>query len=258
VIDLGFIYQLSPITLLLTLVTTVLACALALDWIFMLGRIKPLRGELTHLTTAVATVVGAMFALSMSFLASSVWTTEDKARDTVYAEARAIDSINIYLDYAAGPVRNGILRNVNDYGRAVAAEWDNMADAPGYQSDAALREIYAAVILGFSESEQSRMVQQRLLIALDSLSAARQERLSIAQDSIRSSQWLLIAGLGLLLLVTLAASHAAFPLAQRVGLGLISLAISIMLFGIIIHDKPFVGEGAVKPDPILKAAGVLS
>ena len=257
-IDLGFIYLLSPIALLLTLTATVLACALALDSLFLLPRIRRLRSELSSLTTAVVTVSGAMFALSVSFLASSVWSAEDRARDMVFAEARAIEAMDIYLDYTTGPSREGILRLIQDYGTAVAAEWDSMAETAGRESDKALRNIYSAVIRGFAEGEQNRMLQQRLLVSLDSLATARQERLSIAQDSIRASQWLLIAGLGVVLLTTVAVSHAAFTLVRRIALVIISLAISVMLFGIILHDQPFVGGGAVKPDPILKAAQVPS
>jgi hypothetical protein len=157
-----------------------------------------------------------------------------------------------------GASTEGILRLIQDYGTAVAAEWDSMAETAGRESDKALRNIYSAVIRGFAEGEQNRMLQQRLLVSLDSLATARQERLSIAQDSIRASQWLLIAGLGVVLLTTVAVSHAAFTLVRRIALVIISLAISVMLFGIILHDQPFVGGGAVKPDPILKAAQVPS
>lgn len=256
-IDLDFIYLLPPPLLLLTLAAIVLTFVLMLEAMFLLPQVRRRLSQLTSMTTAVVTVTGAMFALSMSFLANSVWSAEDRARDTVYAEARAIETMDIYLDYTTGPSREGILRLINDYGRAVAAEWGSMAQSDGRQSDPALREIYAAVIRGFAEGEQNRMLQQRLLVSLDSLSTAREERLSIAQDSIRASQWLLIAGLGLVLLSTLAVSHAAFTLARRLSLLAIGTAISIMLFGIILHDKPFVGEGAVMPDPILKAARVM-
>ena len=83
------------------------------------------------------------------------------------------------------------------------------------QAEAALRNIYAAVIKGFSEGEQNRLMQQRLLAALDDLSEARQQRLSMAQNVVSLGQWVLVIGLGLLLLISgrraacaLTAAHA--------------------------------------------------
>ena len=109
---------------------------------------------------------------------------------------------------------------------------------------------------GFSEGEQNRMIQQRLLASLDSLSIARQQRLSMAQDVVSAGQWLLVSGLGLLLMVVVALGHARFPLPRGVAMAAMTAAITLALFVIVAHDRPFVGNAALSPQPILRAAGV--
>ena len=99
------------------------------------------------------------------------------------------------------------------------------------------------------------MHQSRLLAAYDNLSSARKERLSIAEDRVSGGQWALVEGLILTLLFVVAMSHADFRIAAKVSLAAIATAASLLLFVIIMHDRPFFGYGALGPEPILAASG---
>jgi hypothetical protein len=162
-----------------------------------------------------------------------------------------------YMDSLTGPTQDGLTRLIEGYGNAVATEWDAMTDpAARAPAEAELRNLYAAVIKGLAEGEQNRLLQQRLLAALDSLSIARQQRLSMAQDVVSAGQWLLLSGLGLLLLTMVALGHARFPMPRAVALAAMTAAITLALFVILVHDRPFVGYSALTPQPILRAAGI--
>jgi hypothetical protein len=50
-------------------------------------------------------------------------------------------------------------------------------------------------------------------------------------------------------------SHADFRIAAKVSLAAIATAASLLLFVIIMHDRPFFGYGALGPEPILAASG---
>lgn len=253
-----FFYFLPPGQAFLAILAVVAAVALLIEGVFRLPWIRKAAGDLSKLNTAVGSVSGAVFGLSMAFLANSVWTIEDQARETVNAEARAIQVIDIYMDSTAGPEHDGLARLFGEYGEATAAEWGSLADdGLSPRSDEALREIYSAVLKGFAEGEQNRVLQQRLLGSLDALSTARQQRLSVAQNFVNGSQWLLVTGLGIVLLVVMAASHAYVPLASRVAVSVIAVAISILLFVVILHDRPFEGYAALTPEPILAATKAL-
>lgn len=252
-----FIYELSPPVLFLVVLAAVGIVALLIQWVLRIRRVARAAPELTQMTTAVSTIAGAIFGLSMTFLANSVWNTEDNAHNAVNAEARAIRVMDLYMDSLTAPAYDGMSRLIANYGEAVKNEWDAMSeDDYGSPAETALRTIYGAVIKGLAEGDQNRLLQQRLLTSLDELSAARQERLSIAENYVSVSQWTLVTGLGVVLIVVVTLSHASFPLARRVAVAAVVMSISIMLYVILLHDRPFIGYAAQTADPILKATGV--
>ena len=251
------VYDLSPPLLFLLVLACVGAVALLIQAVVRSGPIARRAPRLAEISPAVSTISGAIFGLSMTFLANAVWTTEDKAHDAVNSEARAIRLMELYMDSLTAPAYDGMSKLIANYGSAVAAEWDAMSeDDYGTPAEVALRTIYGAVIKGLAEGDQNRLLQQRLLTSLDDLSAARQERLSIAENYVSVSQWTLVIGLGIVLLVVVTLNHITTPLARRVAVGAVVMSISIMLYVILLHDRPFIGYDAITPEPILKATGV--
>lgn len=252
-----FIYALPHGGMFLVILAVVGSVALALHLLVARWPLKGISQRLPELSPAIITLCGTLFGLSVTFLANSVWTTEDRARQMVNTEARDIRVIKVYMDQLTGPTQDGFTHLITAYANAVAGEWSAMTDATARApAEQELRSLYAAVISGFAEGEQNRMIQQRLLAALDSLSIARQQRLSMAQDVVSAGQWLLVSGLGLLLLVMVALGHARFPLPRSVALAAMTAAITLALFVIVVHDRPFLGYSALSPQPILRAAGI--
>ena len=250
------VYDLSPPLLFLLVLFCVAAVALLIQWVIRIPVVAKAAPQLALITPAVSTIAGAIFGLSMSFLANSVWNTEDSAHNAVNSEARAIRLMELYMDSLTAPAYDGMSKLIANYGQAVAQEWDVMSeDDYGTPAEVALRSIYGAVIKGLAEGDQNRLLQQRLLTSLDDLSAARQERLSIAENYVSVSQWTIVVGLGIVLLVVVTLNHITAPLARRVAVGAVVMSISIMLYVILLHDRPFIGYDAIKPDPILKATG---
>jgi hypothetical protein len=250
------VYELTEggMFLLVLLVTGLFA--FAIDRLIRWRRFAALVGELADLSPVLQALCGTMFVLAVTFLASAVWQTEHRARESVNEEARNLRIIRIYTDSMSGPAHDGILKLIKDYAQAVQAEWPVMIyEGPLLQAEQQLAALYRATILGFAEGELNRTLQQRLLTALDGLSQARQERLTIAQDHVSGGQWFIVAFMALLLLAVIAICHAKSPHARAVALSIITLAISISLFVILAHDWPFVGRLAVTPAPILEATG---
>ena len=252
-----FIFALAPGGMFLVILGIVGSIALALHVLIARWPLRQVSQRLPELSPAIITLCGTLFGLSVTFLANSVWTTEDRARQMVNTEARDIRVIRIYMDQLTGPTQDAFTHLITSYANAVDEEWDAMTDPDARAAaERALRNLYAAVLNGCSEGEQNRMIQQRLLASLDSLSIARQQRLSMAQDVVSAGQWLLVSGLGLLLMVVVALGHARFPLARGVAMAAMTAAITLALFVIVAHDRPFVGNAALSPQPILRAAGV--
>lgn len=254
---LDIVYQLPPAGIFLVLLIKTGLVAFVLHKVMGSPRLKSFNQRLTGMSPAVMTLCGTLFVLSVTFLANIVWMSEDRARETVNAEARAIRVNEDYMAAMTGPARDGLTRLISDYGRAVKAEWPEMSETGGSpQAEQTIKDLYGAVIRGFAEGDQNRLMQQRLLVALDQLSTARQQRLSMAQDVVSGGQWFLVTVLGLLLLVVIALGHAHDRLPRAVALTAMTAAISVALYVILVHDRPFVGYNAVSPQPILWAAGL--
>jgi hypothetical protein len=253
-----FLLSLPPAGIFAVIFLATAALSLIILGAFQLSLVRRYSTALSEISPAVLTVTGAIFALAVTFLANAVWYSEDKAREAVYAEARSIRVMETYMEAMTPQVRDGLSRLIARYGEAVKAEWPTMAHNGGAPAaEHALRQIYAAVIAVFSDSEESRLVQRQLLDTLDSLSVARQERLTMAQDVVSAGQWILVIGLGTLLLVVFAMGHARFAMARRIVLGILTVLLSIVLFVIVLHHNPFAGPVAQTPDQILKAAQIL-
>jgi hypothetical protein len=250
------VYELPPAGIFLIVLAVTGAIAALFSFAISDQHLKNFNDRLADLSPVVMTLCGTLFMLSVTFLANSVWNSEDRARETVNAEARSLRVMKDYMGSMTGPSRDGLSRMIADYGGSVAAEWPTMHATGGSPAaEQQLRDIYSAVIRGFAEGEQNRLMQQRLMIALDQLSTARQQRLSMAQDVVSAGQWFLVTALGVLLLAMIAIGHGRFPFARRIGLAAITLAISIALHVILAHDRPFVGYNAITPHPILNASG---
>lgn len=251
-----FMYELPPAAIFFTILGATGLLAAGLHLALRLRPMRRLSENLADLSPVVMTLCGTLFVLSVTFLANSIWQMEDRARETINSEARSLRVIQTYMESMTGPSRDSFTRIIAGYGTAVAAEWPDMRGGTSpLDAEKDLKDIYTAVIHGFSEGDMNRLLQQRMVTALDQLSAARQQRLSMAQDVVSGGQWFLVSMLGLLLLVMMALGHGRFPLPRTVALAAISLAISIALFVIVSHDRPFVGYQALTPQAILAAAG---
>lgn len=252
-----FLITLSPIGIFAAVFFCVGLVSILLLAIMETPQVRQVALQLSDMTTAVVTVSGAIFALSVTFLSNAVWTSVDKAREAVYAEARAIRVIETYIEAMAGPVRDELSGLAEVYAVAVKAEWPGAEEASNAPSaEEALSAMYSAVLRGLGSNEGARVVEQRLLVALDGLSVAREERLAMEQDTVSPGQWTLVTGLGVMLLLTVAVSHARYNVARRISICVLTVSLSIMIYVIVLHQSPFLGPHAQTPDQILRAAGL--
>ncbi len=249
-----FMYWLHPVPLFVVILCMVGAVAFAIYSLLLLPPVRRASAGLIKINTAVGSISGGVFGLSLAFLAHSVYSMEDRARDAVNAEAHAVQDMTTTLNAMTGPGRDGLVRLLEHYGISVGNEWSVMAQGSS-GANQSLQEIYSAIISWPTDEYKDKVHQSRLLAAYDNLSSARKERLSIAEDRVSGGQWALVEGLILTLLFVVAMSHADFRIAARVSLAAIATAASLLLFVIIMHDRPFFGYGALGPEPILAASG---
>lgn len=250
-----FLYYWSPAGMFFFVLLCAGMLAFALHAILLFAPVKRVFTHLVALSPVLQTLCGTLFVLSVTFLASTVWQTDGRAREVVNTEARNIRVIHTYLESVTGPSRDGITRLIESYAKATAEEWNGMAEHGGSPAaETALTDLYRAALRGFAEGEANKVLQQRLLASLDALSIARSQRLIMAKDFVSGGQWFTVFSLGLLLLAVIAACHAQSAPSRAAALTFTSFAIALSVFVIIAHDRPFIGRLAIQPQAILDAA----
>lgn len=204
--------------------------------------------------------LGILFALFVAFTATQVWSDNDKASSVVDREASALRTVVILA--AAFPeepetrLRNLIRSYVAD---AVAQEWPMMA-----RGTATLQVIPYSLAealqftLTLTPSGQGQQIAQReIATALENALDARRQRIIISQSEVNWIKWLCLSLQGVCALIAIAMVHSDNPLASGITASLFGIGVAASMLLILAHDRPFTGELAVSPNPLLQVMPAL-
>jgi Protein of unknown function (DUF4239) len=208
----------------------------------------------------VASLVGTLFALFVTFLANSVWDDATRAKYAVQAEAGALADARDYLSILPASERAAIVLAIRRYVEEVAEhEWPAMAQ--GHESLRArtlLAEARSAALAAPPDEDgRARVAVEGVLRALDAAARAREDRLTVAHATVGSLKWSAVLALAVVSLVALSLSLPAAGRQQVVAMGIAALAIGGGLFVVAAHDRPFLGDVAVPPTRLIEAAAAL-
>jgi hypothetical protein len=199
--------------------------------------------------------MGIFVALFVAFTAAQVWNDNDRASAAVSHEASALRAVVLLAaslpDEQQSRLRALIHRHIED---AVAREWPMMAKhtatleiVPGPLAEA-LR-LTLALTPG-SEGQQTAL--RKIADALEEALDARRQRILISQSGVNFVKWSCLAVQAICALVAIAMVHSDSRLAATISMGLFATGVAASAVLIAAHDRPFVGELAVKPEPLLQ------
>ncbi|MBE7204527.1 MAG: DUF4239 domain-containing protein, partial [Parafilimonas terrae] len=106
-------------------------------------------------------------------------------------------------------------------------------------------------------AEAGQAAQSALLAAVLGLRSARGDRLALVASEQDETKWLTLMVLAALTMVSIGLVHWEWPGAQAVTLFLFAAAIVTTLGVIALHERPFDGPLALKPDPLKLARSVV-
>src|SRR5215469_16823236 len=199
--------------------------------------------------------LGILFALFMAFTASQVWSDNEKANSVVDREASALRSIVILASAFPGESEARFRSLIRSYvGDTVAQEWPMMA-----QGTATLQVIpYSAVetlrlTLALTPNSQGQKIAQReITTALGNALDARRQRIIISQSQVNLVKWLSLGLQAFCALFAIAMVHSDDRLAAAITMGLFGIGVAASLLLILAYDRPFTGQFAVRPSPLLQ------
>jgi Protein of unknown function (DUF4239) len=112
--------------------------------------------------------------------------------------------------------------------------------------------------LTLTPSGQGQQIAQReIATALENALDARRQRIIISQSQVNSVKWLCLSLQAVCALVAIAMVHSDDRRASRITTSLFAIGVAASLLLILAHDRPFTGELAVSPNPLLQVMPAL-
>jgi hypothetical protein len=199
--------------------------------------------------------LGIIFGLFVAFTAAQVWTDNEKAKAQIDREASALRSAVIlatnFSNESEIQLRELIRRYIAD---AVTQEWPMMAHrgATLRSTPGVLAEALKVTLALTPSSEGQKIAQREIATSLETALDARRQRIIISQSQVNVLKWACMIMQALCALVAIAMVHSDNRLASSVALGIFATGVATSILLILAHDRPFIGEIAIKPDPLLE------
>jgi hypothetical protein len=196
-------------------------------------------------------IIGVLFALTLAFLANDTWGAHDRAIDAVNREADALRSVLTLVErlppQAAAPARAA----VEDYARAVAAEWPLLARRSSSPEAAAAAErllgaLADRLVVEVAPGQVHQLMLQQAVKARD----AREARIALSKTHVNPLKWLGMAFLGFVTMLSVAAVHIGQPRAALAAIMLFAVAAGPTAAIVLVHGNPFQQPTSVTSAPI--------
>ena len=199
--------------------------------------------------------LGIIFGLFIAFTASQVWNDTARASVAVATEASALRSVVVMSAVLPNEAQTELRRMVRDYIQYTATtEWPLVAKgavtlnvSPPTLNNALKFTLSLPVVTPGQQTAQ-REVAASLQQALE----VRRERILISRSEVNGVKWLCLAFLAVCLLFAIAFVHCDNRLTSAVAIGLFSAALATTFLLILAHDRPFTGDIALTPEPLLQ------
>jgi hypothetical protein len=209
--------------------------------------------SLKAISPGMLPVLGIIFGLFVAFTAAQVWGDSDHASTAVSREASALRSV-VLLAAGLPAEQDAKLRGlVRDYvEEAIAQEWPMMAhqEASLKATPSALAEALQLVVTMTPQGRAEETTQREILAALEQALDARRQRIIVSLASVDSVKWWCLYLQALCELLVIALVHCDNRLGSAIAMGLFATGVATSVLLIAAHDRPFIGEISISPEPL--------
>ena len=199
--------------------------------------------------------LGILFALFIAFTASQVWNDNDRANAIVDREASALRTVAVLAAAFPGEPETRLRGLVRSYiADAVAQEWPMMAHRTATLQIVpySLAEALQLTLTLTPSSPGQQTAQREITAALENALDARRQRIIISQSQVNWVKWLSLCLQAACALIAIAMIHCDNRLTSAIAMALFAFGVAASLLLILAHDRPFIGELSVRPNPLLQ------
>jgi Protein of unknown function (DUF4239) len=197
-------------------------------------------GRIGHFEAEVASQLGIILGLLLSFNAVTVWEQSGAARDAVLAEASALREIHELQPDLPQEQRDAVRRTLGTYlAYLIDDEWPRLGtDRPGLHKPESLR-----ALARLSRASGNDDLHDSVAAAI----AARDDRIRIATSRMLPARWGIVGVLGTLALLAIGLIHAENRRGRAVAVGMVAFAIASCFLVLMAQTRPFLGSLALRP-----------
>jgi hypothetical protein len=199
--------------------------------------------------------LGIIFGLFVAFTAAQVWADNDRAGAAISREASALRSIEVFAASFPGESEQALQNLVKDYVQeAASVEWPMMAhqQATLNTRQHALAKALQLVLSLPATSPGQQTAQHAITTAIETALDARRQRIIVSLAEVDLVKWVCLYLQAASVLLAIAIVHAEDRGAAAIALGLFASGVAASVLLIAAHDRPFIGQLAVTPDPLLQ------
>lgn len=200
--------------------------------------------------------LGTLFGLFVVFTTLQVWNDNDRANAAVDREASALGEVVALADSFPGEpqarLRALIRRHIEV---AATEEWPMMAHrtatlniTPRHLDEA------MQLTLALTPTSQGQQIAQREIAThLGAAFDARRQRILVSQQEVNFGKWACLFVEAFCVMLAIALMQSDNRLTATITMGLFATGVAASVVLILSHDRPFIGQLSVGPDPLLQA-----
>jgi len=204
---------------------------------------------------ALLSPLGVIFGLFVVFTAIQVWNDNDHANAAVDREASSLKAVVLlagsFPDEQQERLRSLIASHIKE---AVAQEWPMMSHR---KETLSMTPQYLAQALELTLALNPTMpgqatAQREIAVELDSALDARRQRILVSRAGVSLFKWTCLLLQAACVLFAVALPHSDDRLTSGVAMGVFATGVATCLLLIVGYDRPFIGQFAVGPQPLLQ------
>jgi len=197
--------------------------------------------------------IGVFYGVTVGLIAVAVWNTNSNASDLVSKEAASIGSLYRDVSGYPSPARDDLRLKLREYTVFVINEaWPAQRRGNGQDVTAGvhLLDDFQAQLYAFEPSNTSQAaLHAETLKAYNDLVEYRRLRIDAVGGGLSTVMWVVI-WVGAIISIGVAYFYNIPDLKlHAILVGLMGGLLAMVLFMIVINDKPFYGYNSISPDP---------
>jgi uncharacterized protein DUF4239 len=199
--------------------------------------------------------LGIIFGLFVAFTAAQVWSDNDRATAAISREASALRSVLVFAASFPGEPESRLHGLVRAYVQQTATvEWPMMAhqNAALNTTPRPLADALQLVLSLSASSSGQQTAQREITSAIEAALDARRQRIIVSLAEVNLVKWVCLYLQAMSVLIAIAMVHAEDRGASLITLGLFATGIAASVLLIAAHDRPFIGQLSITPDPLLQ------